>query len=308
MHIEKVATGRERYRRRYRLCPNARSGFKDLLKTWCLESGDKVALPAYIGWSPREGSGVFDPVRETGVPYGFYRMDDRLRIDLNHLEHVLKKERPKLLVMIHYFGFVDPGYGDAVSLARKHGAYVLEDEAHALLTDLVGGLSGRLGDACIFSLHKILPVKNGGMLTVNSGHDSLLANAEREKGAFPVPWEYDLVEISRRRLENARTLSELLKPLAGLVDPLWGDPAEGEIPQTYPVIINGLSRDKLYFSMNEAGYGVVSLYHTLIEEISAHDFPHSHVLSKTILNLPVHQDVESATLKGMIDCLANKFR
>ena len=55
-----------------------------------LTPGERVLLPAYVGWSAKEGSGVFDPVDELGVPYAFYRLDDRLRIDLYGLEQCLR--------------------------------------------------------------------------------------------------------------------------------------------------------------------------------------------------------------------------
>ncbi len=113
--------------------------------------------------------------------------------------------------------------------------------------------------------------------------------------------------IAARRRENARRLTQLLRPLAGEVDPLWGDPQEGEVPQTYPVLVRNASRDRLYDSMNDAGYGVVSLYHTMIEQIASDTFPQSHWLSLRILNLPVHQDIEAEELEDMVACLGERL-
>lgn len=171
--ISKQAINEERFTRPYSMHKNARSAFKSFLGTVCPKGDEVVLLPAYIGWSSKEGSGVFDPVQELGLPYAFYRLDDRLRIDLAHLESTLRGGRVRVMVIIHYFGYVDPGYERAVELARRYGAFVLEDEAHAMFTDLIGGCSGRLGDACIFSLHKMLPVKDGGMLLWNVGLSGL---------------------------------------------------------------------------------------------------------------------------------------
>lgn len=304
MPISKVARQRDTFRRPFRFFPNGRTGFKAFLRAVCRDPGDRVLLPAYVGWSPREGSGVFDPVRELGLTYVFCRVDEKLRLDLDHMEDLFRQNRVKVVVLIHYFGGVDPGYPAAVSLARRHGALVLEDEAHALLTDLVGGASGRLGDACIFSLHKMLPMERGGMLVVDSSREDVLEGMGPGEPDFPSPWEYDLKEISRRRLENARLLSRLLAPLAGEADPLWGDPPDGQVPQTYPVLIRNHSRDQVYFSMNEAGFGVVSLYHTLIDPITPKEFPVSHRLSRRILNLPVHQDAAPDDLRALVNRLA----
>jgi dTDP-4-amino-4,6-dideoxygalactose transaminase len=304
MHIEPLPRHVSRFRRPYLKFKNARSAFKAFLETIRLGPDEKVLLPAYVGWSAREGSGVFDPVAELGLSYDFYRVNDQLHIDLKHLRQQFRTHRIKVLVIIHYFGYVDPGYAEAVSIARKHGAWVLEDEAHAMFTDLVGGVSGRLGDACIFSLHKLLPVKIGGMLLVNQGRECILDQIKCPEVSLPLPWEFDLTEISRRRRENAELLSDLLRPLAGEVDPLWGHPRPGEVPQTYPVLVRNVSRDQLYFALNEAGFGAVSLYHTLINPIKPEDFPVSHQLARQIFNLPVHQDVEPDMLKSMVKQLS----
>jgi dTDP-4-amino-4,6-dideoxygalactose transaminase len=56
--------------------------------------------------------------------------------------------------------------------------------------------------------------------------------------------------------------------------------------------------------MNAAGFGVVSLYHTMIEQIAPERYPHSHAISHCILNLPVHQDASPDDMKAMIRTLA----
>ncbi len=305
MIIEKTARQSDGFRRPYRLFPSARSAFGALLRAVCADGDDAVLLPSYVGWSPREGSGVFDPVRELRLPYAFYRMDGRLRIDPAHFADALRSRRPRVVVLIHYFGFVDPAYAEAVSLARGHGALVVEDEAHAMLTDLVGGGSGRLGDACLFSLPKLLPVARGGALLVDPGHEDILEKAGVAEAGLPSPWDYDLRAIALRRIENWRALARLVRPLSEFAEPLLAEPGAGEVPQSFPVLLRNLPRDRVYFAMNEAGYGVVSLYHTLVDAIGRDDFPESHALARRILNLPVHQDVAPGALESMVERLAD---
>jgi dTDP-4-amino-4,6-dideoxygalactose transaminase len=277
--------------------PRARDAFKAFLAETGLGPDERVLLPAYIGWSPREGSGVFDPICELGVAAGFYGVDERLRVDLDDLEAQLITGGVRVVVLIHYFGYVDPGYEQAVSLARAAGARILEDEAHAMLTDLVGGGCGRLGDACIFSLHKMLPVTSGGML-VHNGPSPTADGPDREGLS---PWQYDLFAIAQKRRRNAEALTALLEadPIEG-VEPLWPRLQSFEVPQTYPVLIHGASRFDLYTRMNEEGFGVVSLYHTLIDRLSREAFPRSHAVADKILNLPVHQDVDQFALERLV--------
>ncbi|MCD4728425.1 MAG: DegT/DnrJ/EryC1/StrS family aminotransferase [Pirellulales bacterium] len=300
--IEKTAKQPDTFRRHYRLYANARTAFKSLLAALNFQSGQSVLLPAYVGWSANEGSGVFDPVAELKLPYDFYRLDENLHLDLDHLEKCLQSGRAKVLVLIHYFGYVDPQYRQAVELAHRYGAWVVEDEAHALFSDCVGGVCGRLGDACIFSLHKMLPIE-GGMLVVAPRHADLVAGDLPEQDGLPSPWTYDFFAIAQKRRRNAQYLADLLAPLADQIVPLRPSPADGEVPQTLPVLINGHSRDSLYFALNEAGFGAVSLYHTLIPQITGEQFPNSHRVSSRILNLPIHQDVQNVRLDALENIL-----
>lgn len=296
--IAKTATDAERFRRPMVMFESARAAFGAWLRALNLRDGEDVLLPSYIGWSAREGSGVFDPVREARVGYRFYKMTRDLIIDVDDVARKLREGKPRLLVLIHYFGYPDPRLAEIVALAREAGVAVLEDEAHALYSDFVGGVCGRFGDACIFSLHKMLPFTSGGMIAFNS--EAVALTGDRATGWF----EYDLREIARVRREHASQLLRLLQPLAGKVDPLWPNLPEGVVPQTLPVVVREANRDKLYDFMNAAGFGVVSLYHTMVDVIRADEFPESHWLSRHITNLPVHQDIDAAQLGPMIDQLA----
>ena len=75
------------------------------------------------------------------------------------------------------------------------------------------------------------------------------------------------------------------------------------MPQTLPVVIQQKNRNDLYFEMNSAGFGVVSLYHTLINIIGSQEFSESHSLASRIMNLPVHQDAEPEQLTAMVNKL-----
>jgi dTDP-4-amino-4,6-dideoxygalactose transaminase len=308
MPIDKLARQAEGYRRPYLPFKNARSAFRAFLQALRCTPSDLVLLPSFIGWSAREGSGVFDPVTDLGLSYRFYRMDGRLTIDLEHLKQLFTTGQVRVLVIIHYFGYVDPGYREAVALAREHGACVLEDEAHALFTDLVGGISGRLGDAAIFSLHKMLPLADGGLLLANRASGFELDGIQPDGERITLPWEYDLKAIADRRVAHAGYLSALLEPHGDALEPLRRELTPGEVPQTYPVLIHGVSRDILYQRMNDAGYGVVTLYHTMIGQIPADEFPGAHALSRRILNLPVHQDTDREALERMVATLVATIR
>lgn len=298
--IPKVAHRSEGWERALIPFPRARDAFRAVLDRICAPARRVVLLPAYVGWSPREGSGIFDPVRELDLPHAFYAVTAELRIDEAHLLAQLDAHPPGLLLLVHYFGYVDPAYERVVAQARARGYVVVEDEAHALFTDVIAGRCGRLGEACLISQHKLLPVGTGGGLIVNPhGAAALAGLVGSDDGA---PWRFDLAELASRRRSHARLLAELITPLAGRVDPLWSLPPD-VVPQTFPVRIRTVSRDRLYEQLNGEGFGVVSLYHTMVEAITPAAFPHSHQLAREVLNLPVHQEADEPGLRALVDAL-----
>jgi dTDP-4-amino-4,6-dideoxygalactose transaminase len=305
--IGKTASRPDQYRRLFHPYPSARSALRAFLRASGFGRGATILLPAYIGWSPREGSGVLDPILELECEVDFYRVDERLRVDVEDYERRARRAGLGATVIIHYFGVVDPAYASLVAAARRSGLLVVEDEAHALYSDLVGASCGRAGDAAVFSLHKMLPVPHGGLLVL----PRFRAHAWTEPvdptllPLVSLVTEYDLALIAARRRSNEDALRGVLEEVGDKVEPLWPSTPAGMVPQTVPVLVRGgrVVRDRLYFGLNEMGYGVVSLYHSLVPQIRREEFPDSHTVSDHILNLPVHQDVDPIDFAGLGEAL-----
>jgi dTDP-4-amino-4,6-dideoxygalactose transaminase len=309
--ISKLASCTDNYRRLIYDFPNARSAFKATLLALGMRSGfDEVLLPAYVGWSSREGSGVMDPIRELGLKPVFYRMTPQLRIDVDDLCLRLTTSHARVLVVIHYFGFPDPEYKRVCQLAHEHGLIVVEDEAHSMLSDLVGGVCGRVGEFSIMSLHKLLPVPQGGLLVVNSSAERTCAGAlqllRSESRSSIELCEYDTFSIAQQRRNHAARLVDLLAhvPQVELLMPL----SDGVVPQTLPIVLKSGCRDTVYHQLNSEGFGVVSLYHTMVPELNELEYPDAQWLAKRVLNLPVHQDINPDLLAPMVDRLSDLLR
>jgi dTDP-4-amino-4,6-dideoxygalactose transaminase len=301
--ISKVALNPDNFCRKLVMYNRARDGFSAYIKAIDIADDECVLLPAYIGWSAREGSGVFDPVKDQGVKHAFYATDKLLNIDLASLKRSFEQNKVKLFVIIHYFGYVDPSYEEAIAVARDFGVKVLEDEAHSFYTNFVGGITGHMGDASIFSLHKMFPVKDGGILSITDIEQRIVA----EKVDVEFPTVYDFAKIAKKRVENTLLITALLEGHSDKLTIMRPDLKQGEVPQTYPILIKTVSRDKLYEKMNEEGFGVVSLYHTMIDLIAESEYPKSHFVAKRILNLPVHQDADPIQIKAMVKMLLEQI-
>jgi dTDP-4-amino-4,6-dideoxygalactose transaminase len=302
MLVEKKPKIKERYFRYMEFFENARSAFKAILLRLGLPDNYKILIPSYIGWSPNEGSGVFDPISELGASYSLYRINSELHVDIDDLKSKLNTLKPAILLLIHYFGWPDPKIKDIVKIANQNGCLIIEDEAHALFSDLMGNSCGRYGLASIFSLHKMLPLESGGLMAVNincSFADKLITR-NQDKSVLNSLFQYDLAAISEKRIENYYYLRYQLSQYKDFINILRPELPKGVIPQSFPVLLKRGQRDVIYMKMNEAGYGLVSLYHTLIKEIDSELFCESYFVSKKIINIPLHQDIEINQLERMV--------
>ncbi|MGE5183251.1 MAG: aminotransferase class V-fold PLP-dependent enzyme [Acidobacteriota bacterium] len=122
-------------------------------------------------------------IRAAGAEVVFYRIDRRLRPDLDELRQQLRAGATAI-VAIHYLGLAQP-VREIAALAREYGALFVEDCALALLSDAEDGTPlGSVGDASVFCLYKTLPVPNGAVLVGSGLGDAAVPRGERACGAF----------------------------------------------------------------------------------------------------------------------------
>jgi dTDP-4-amino-4,6-dideoxygalactose transaminase len=279
---------------------SAREGFEAFLRHALDSQNNRVLLPAFIGWSPREGSGVFDPVRRSSAEAHFYTLNEDLTVDLAALEAALAENHPRILLLIHYFGRREPRLNEVARLAAKYKAILVEDLAHGLFT-AASGIAGRAGPVSLYSLHKMLPVADGGMIEFRNG-DFVPDEADTRPELEHLLASYDLSWLGARRRENFLTIRDKLSALSEHGEDfelMWPTLEDDEVPQTLPVrVLNG-RRDAIYREMNLAGFGMTSLYHTLIQELEG-GFETMQRVARSITNFPVHQDMSPSAAEPMV--------
>jgi dTDP-4-amino-4,6-dideoxygalactose transaminase len=158
----------------------------------------------------------------------------------------------------------------------------------------------------LYSLHKMFPMSTGGM-AVYDDPDLVVTQTTTQPDLAAMLLGYDWSAIAARRKANYGYLDARLRPLASSnaarLELLWDALGPQDVPQTMPVLLSDRdSRDHAYHEMNADGFGVVSLYHTLIPQCDGL-FPALDALSQRILNLPVHQDASEPQLAALADRL-----
>ncbi len=293
MIIHKEAKSLSAFTERRIFTASARAAMLHILSALTEKDDRKILLPAYIGLSKIEGSGVFDPVRAAGMPHGFYGLSERLVPDIQCIENQLRTGQYKAVFLIHYFGCCQTDLQTLVDLCHDYDALVIEDCAHTVLGGLGPQRLGSYGDFSIHSIHKSLATTDGGFLFDNKGQlaQRPVAEVSRISRQSLETWaNTDVVSASKRRRENFFRVASCIERVGG-VEPLFNTIAACEVPLNFPVLVPDNRREALYFRLMEAGVAPTALYHTLIPEISREEFPLAYRTADTILNLPTHPDI-----------------
>lgn len=302
MYVEKKPCDVKNYCFGMKCFLSAREALKETLQAYCDTEDYTIILPGYIGWSPKEGSGIYDPINELGIRCEFYSFTQQLVIDIDKLKCLLKTiEGRKVILLVHYFGYVDPNYMKIISLLKNEGVFIIEDAAHALYTHLIDNRCG-LGDCILYSFHKMLPFHNGGAVCTKYVEEQWWNNIKEKKEVYHYPfYKYDLKKIADKRKENAAYWEELLQENSRVEILREAVVYRNQTPQTFPVLLNNLDRYKVYREMNRSGYGIISLYHTMIKPIVELDDTIIKGIADRIINFPVHQDIGKTEIKRMYE-------
>lgn len=264
-----------------------------------------ILLPSYIGLSQTEGSGVFDPVRTSGIPYEFYDLDRELKPNLASLTEQLKSGKFQLVFLIHYFGCTQVDVEAFCNLCHEYGVEVIEDCAHTITGGIADRPLGTFGNYAIFSIHKSTTSDTGGFFY---DHNNLLGGAKVSQdsqidlNSLGIMANTDLNGLALSRRINYQKVASWVSGESG-VKLFFGDIGFGDVPLNCPIIVDRGLREALYFNLIKKGVIPTALYHTLIPEIDPKKFPNSYFVANNILNLPTHQCIQPSDMKKYEDIL-----
>ena len=147
-------------------------GAKPGAPVWCpsFHCGMEVRAAAAAGFTPR-----------------FYRLGDDLSVNEQDLADRLREDAGPVL-LIHYFGFAQPGTGRIAALCAKHGVPLIEDCSHAFLSSFEGRAIGSVGAAATFSLYKSLGTSDGGALRVDRSSFPAIEFTSHPRIAWDAQW------------------------------------------------------------------------------------------------------------------------
>ena len=137
-----------------------------------------VLLPDY-----NSGNEVL-ALEAAGASLRYYPVGRDGQVDVAEVERLCALHRPDVLYVIHYLGWPQP-IRQLAELARRFGAWLVEDCALALLSDAGEQPLGTFGHFSIFCLYKTLPLPNGACLVENGDHLAGLDGVSLRQAGLP---------------------------------------------------------------------------------------------------------------------------
>lgn len=299
--IEKQALFNKTISSNLRFTSSCRNALYQILAFEEHKGFDAVLLPSYVGLSLEEGSGILDPVTQTGKNYVFYKLDENLDPDLADLGAKILLYPKSIVLFVNYFGWKISNRDELLALCQKARIKAIEDNAH-VLSDLIADQNID-SDYQIFSIHKFLGTKNGGAIKSKNPMTSITNTIS----------EFDLVDyatspvrnVLQKRMKNFEYLNDKINEMKGKNFEVMFT----STPSTalnFPILMkNKGERHSLYLKLIKNEITPTALYHRLVPQINSADFPISCDISDRILNLPLHQDVHIELLEFMCAILSS---
>ena len=174
-----------------------------------LGPGDEVILPALTFVA------TANAIRYTGATPVFADItsDQNLNISPESIEQHISP-RTRAIIVVHYGGYACD-MPRIMTIAKKHSLYVIEDDAHAIGSELGGVKLGNWGDFGCFSFfsNKNMTTGEGGMVTTNNDEFAEKLRLLRSHGMTSLTWDrhngrawsYDVVELGYNyRIDEVR--------------------------------------------------------------------------------------------------------
>ena len=191
--------------RRCNLFFSARYALSAGVRALGLTSDENILMPSYNCWVE------IDPILYQGLRIKYYRITKTFSVDLDDLRAAIN-EKTRAVLITHYLGFPQP-LDEIREMCEQYKLILIEDCAHAFLSEYKGRPVGSFGDVSIFSFRKTLPIPDGAALVINNDR-IIYKNSHRKPSVFSTYYvlaEYLKNQTSMRENLLKQTLLKLLR-------------------------------------------------------------------------------------------------
>tara|TARA_B100000925_G_scaffold284728_1_gene260097 strand:+ start:1375 stop:2523 length:1149 start_codon:yes stop_codon:yes gene_type:complete len=272
--------------------------------------------------------------------------ESNLNIDPLEIERKITK-KSKAIIVMHYAGF--PCEMEKIlEITRRHKLYLIEDAAHAPLSEFKGKKLGSFGDIGTFSFfsNKNIAIGEGGMLVTNNSEIYEKAKLIRSHGMTTLSYarykghatEYDIKMLGYNyRMDDIRaslgiiqlkklkkdifkrerlreTYIELLKNNSKVIIPFI-DNKNFVSNYIFPIVLKNstkLLRDKVRMKLNDDRIQT-SIHYPPVHKFSIYkedyvDLPITDYVSDNQITLPMHSKLKTSDIDFIVSKLSNLLK
>ena len=293
---------------------------------------DYVLLPSYLCPS------IIDPFKKNKVKIAYYKILENLELDIVDLKFKLERFKVKSILLIHYFGFIQPHIEDIKKLCQKNNVVLIEDIVQSSLSDYKP-----MGDYYFNSYRKIFPMPDGAAvfskIKSESGNNlrsftfssskficlilnnysifrpvinQLLSHLEMRSVLSDKPvrmssiskFIYSRLELGKIKKQRKENYNFLLNKLKG-VETIFGVLPENIIPLGFPILLKDkIERDSIRKFLNSRKI-FCPIHWKISTDINKAEFRESREISERILTIPIDQRYKNEHLEFIVKELSS---
>ncbi len=317
-------------------CANGTDALQIAMMALSFKPGDEIILPVHTYVATAEVIALL------GLTPVFVDVEEKsFNIDVSQIKNKITK-KTVAIVPVHLYGQC-ANMEAILKIAEEHHLYVIEDAAQSLSADFIfpngnkkkSGTMGTIGTTSFFPSKNLGCYGDGGAIFTN---DSSLAEklTMMANHGQKVKYHHDTIGVNSRldtlqaailkvKLQYLNEYTKKRNEVAEYYDRALSSISQFELPyrvsysthafHQYTIKVNGVDRDELKLYLDKCGIPTMIYYPVPLHFQKAYRqpgvelgaFPVTEKLSKTVLSLPVHTEMNEAQLNYICTIIRNYF-
>ena len=314
-------------------CANGTDALQIAYMALGLKPGDEIICPSWTYIATAEAASVL------GIKTIFCDVDlDTFNITAEKVEPLIS-DKTKAIVPVHLYG-QSVNMEDIISLARKYNLKVIEDNAQAIGCEYefksgekkMTGTMGDIGTTSFYPSKNLGCFGDGGAIFTN---DDKLAKRIKmiSNHGEEVKYKHDIIgcnsrldsiqaEILNIKLKYLKEYNKNRNLMAKNYNSAFTELSDIKVPKKiknsthvyhqYTIKVNKDCRDELKNYLHKNGIPTMIYYPIPIHKQSPYrsdtNLPNTDKLSKTVLSLPIHTEIENSNQEYIIQKILNFFK
>jgi dTDP-4-amino-4,6-dideoxygalactose transaminase len=140
------------------------------------------------------------PFKNKRIKIITYKCNQFLEPDIKDITTLIKEFKPKVFILIHYFG-VDYADDSLLKILRHNKIILIEDCVHGFMSTYENGeYLGSKGDISFYSFSKVLPVPDGALFILNNYDVSSNINISKKNFYNQIAFVLHLLYLKLKRV------------------------------------------------------------------------------------------------------------